>query len=997
MLSPKKIMLGCLLLRVISSVTAGNVLLNENFDQGFTVGALTPGSGVFANGNWILDADVNNYFITAEQAKSKPHALKVMRDGKNGYFALKPFASIPKNRDYTIEFNVLTPPAYGTVIHMVSNKNYIGGLLLQSANAVKGYNISMSWEACSKNMPNFPENQWVNVKIKVNTNQAYYTVSITTPDGTVYAGETQHPLLNKGAVTELRFVNIMPQKSVAFVDDVKMYYEDKVSMAGRDNYAPEAYSSNSKFLNMLKGKGIYKVSAEIAELEISPPATINAVLFSGKKLPKKVAIKALNAGGHWTTIGTDMPIDSKSGLVEFKELNQIVKLSFQFKDFVGASLSALGVYSPIKTPQGELDRNWAKKLDAEYDLPIYDQQYEGCNIANLTFVNHTKAPLSVNIAMHERLKDKPFKAFKYTIPVGTSNYEIKLDNVPNGEYLTTITDASPNGGGKIVRLLRHCTSPETTAVPRKEMTGEKMYFPDTFFLDDCQNIHFTTGVATPYVVKPGTTDNDSWINFGTGMGIDENGNIVVNFKTMNRLWQTASTKTYHAVSSFNDLENWKINDGNATKITSANIFSGDISPLAKPDWGKKRDANGKIQYRFYDPEKDGPVQLNQLLCEFISPSAKGTIGYDNYDWNVMRPSPAHVWTVWYKSPGEALIVGKNSLISGFPPVGNLEAPNSGSDLHFGQWLSDDGKTLYFGFGRHLIRYAPYRAEYDNMPDRARIVGIWRTTDGINWEQGYVAPPDKSKPKADQHYGGNNIRLPHGAGLRIAILYRYSAYYQQISWEVIYSWDGFRWTRFQREPQLLANGPLGSWYHCGGYVKEFALEHNGKCYQLMNWVNDHYHFQSEIVHGSVNKIDHMTGAYMKNRYGVRNLEKWPFFKEHFDNSWDKLAEHTRNAKSSVGIMEYRYDGFFYASAKDEEARMLTKPIKADGGLKMNAAIHDGGYIEVTLLDMQGNAIDQYNKRFDSGDNTKWQIFENLPSGEFQVELKLRNADIYTLNF
>ena len=67
MLSQKKIMLGCLLLGVISSVTAGNVLSNENFDQGFTVGTLTSGSGVFANGNWILDADVNSYFITKDK------------------------------------------------------------------------------------------------------------------------------------------------------------------------------------------------------------------------------------------------------------------------------------------------------------------------------------------------------------------------------------------------------------------------------------------------------------------------------------------------------------------------------------------------------------------------------------------------------------------------------------------------------------------------------------------------------------------------------------------------------------------------------------------------------------------------------------------------------------------------------------------------------------------------------------------------------------------
>ena len=120
---------------------------------------------------------------------------------------------------------------------MVNNAGYLGGVVFQSSKEVKGYNITMAWEACSKEMPNFPENQWVNVKIKVNVNQAYYTVSITMPDGKVYNGETQHPFLSKGNVTELRFVNILPQKTFAFVDDVKVYYDDKISMAGRDNYS----------------------------------------------------------------------------------------------------------------------------------------------------------------------------------------------------------------------------------------------------------------------------------------------------------------------------------------------------------------------------------------------------------------------------------------------------------------------------------------------------------------------------------------------------------------------------------------------------------------------------------------------------------------------------------------------------------------------------------------------------------------------------------------
>ena len=169
------------------------------------------------------------------------------------------------------------------------------------------------------------------------------------------------------------------------------------------------------------------------------------------------------------------------------------------------------------------------------------------------------------------------------------------------------------------------------------------------------------------------------------------------------------------------------------------------------------------------------------------------------------------------------------------------------------------------------------------------------------------------------------------------------------------------------------------------------------YQMMLWINDHYHFQSEIVHGSVNSVDHMTAEYMKQRYSPRKLEKWPYFQKHFDGSWEKLSEHTRNATSSVGVMEYRVDGFFYATAGDQDARMLTHPVTAKKGLNLNAQIHDGGYIEINLLDKEGKVIPGFNKRLDSGDNVDFAIFDKLPEGEFQVELKLRNADVYTLKF
>ena len=260
----------------------------------------------------------------------------------------------------------------------------------------------------------------------------------------------------------------------------------------------------------------------------------------------------------------------------------------------------------------------------------------------------------------------------------------------------------------------------------------------------------------------------------------------------------------------------------------------------------------------------------------------------------------------------------------------------------------------------------------------------------------MAVPSENLPIADQHYGGSNFRVAHGCGLRVSLLDRYSALYQQISAEFIYSWDGFRWTRFMGQEPFTANGPLGDWYHGSGYIISSAVEKDGKYYQLMNWCNDHYHFQSEITHSSNLSADGYTADYMRKRYEPRHLEDWPYFQSIFGGDWEKLAKHTREATTGFGIAVYRKDGFFSATAGDKEARMLTVPLKADGGVKLNAVVKEGGYIKARLL-QGGKPMKGYERQLEAFDDVALPLFDTLPSGEFQLEFRLKDACIYTLQF
>jgi hypothetical protein len=991
----------CIAILLSCLPATAKLLLKQNFDSAqFAPGALKDGgdtSGVLG-GSWKVVASTNEDFtLVTEQVASAPYALKVMRNESVGYVALK--VSPLDGYDYSLKFSSYLPTGNGIVLQFYKDgiNAPMGGILLQAGYEPKAYNISVGWQPCGE-MQALPANQWVECKVLFNAMEKSYRPMIVSPDDKEKISANDFPFLTEGPFDEIRFINILPVGCYTFIDDVVVEMADAPTLTGRINLADDATSAHAGFARLLAGEPFDALAGVPFEIEFSPEATIGALLITAKDdIVPPVTLRALNSLGHWIEIGENLPF-GHGGYLQFKPLSKILKLSMQFS--AAATLTGCKVYPPAGPSHWAVHKAWADKLDAEYRLPVYDMQYAGHDKAELTLVNHTDATLKVDISLMERNTKQDFGNRQLELPPGRTSIYYDLRKFPNGEYLTSITDASVkqrDKAGKIQRLLRHRTSPPCQAIPRKDMTGEKMFFPDGFFLEKYSGIDFLPAVAERHLVTRGVPGNDdAFIQMGEQIFLDKDGRIRVNFHTMNRLWQIASTKKYNAVALDDSLDRWEISEGTAQLPPQDSPLSGDIPPLAKPDWNEKLGPDGKIEYHFYDPEKHGPVNLNQIRCLMISPSAPGTAGYQKYDWKILTPAPCTVWPIWYRSPGEAIILTRTPLVDTFPPSGALEPGNSGSDLGFGQWLEDDGKTFCYGHGRHLIRYMPYIARYDNLYDRARIVAVWRTKDGIHWEQNYVAPPSDNKPIADQQYGGAHFRVPNGAGLRVAFLNRYDAFHQQISWELIYTWDGFRWTRFQDKPQLMPNGPLGDWFHAGGYTSTSAVERNGKIYQLMYWVNDHYHFQSEIVHSSQNTVSNYTEEYMRRRYEPRHLEDWPFFQKHFQGSWKKLAEHTRNATSGIGIMVYRKDGFFAAQAGAEEAHMLTVPVIGKRTLSMNASINDGGFVEVRLL-ANGKPLPGYQKRLLTQDSVHIPLFEQLPDGEFQIELILQNTQLYSITF
>ena len=93
------------------------VILKENFDNGFTPGVL-PQTGKIANGKFQTTGDAHNWSIITDAAASGPNALKVLRDGANGYVSFTPDKPIPAGVDYSVEFKAYTFPGNGMVVFL---------------------------------------------------------------------------------------------------------------------------------------------------------------------------------------------------------------------------------------------------------------------------------------------------------------------------------------------------------------------------------------------------------------------------------------------------------------------------------------------------------------------------------------------------------------------------------------------------------------------------------------------------------------------------------------------------------------------------------------------------------------------------------------------------------------------------------------------------------------------------------------------------------------
>ncbi len=622
-------------------------------------------------------------------------------------------------------------------------------------------------------------------------------------------------------------------------------------------------------------------------------------------------------------------------------------------------------------------------LEAEFRLQAYRCQDKAELYA---VVANNVSPFEAEVSFKERWNGSvPCDPIRVTLRPGVNVIPVDIAGWENGEYraqLRLMGDDAPAKGG-LSRLLRIDRIEKAVPPERFDgMSGKRLYFPDDWYLESHEGLEFTMfEPEVQYLDFPRITNPDAYIKLGSTMYWLKDGRLAITFNEYTYEWKHAGT-CYAACTP--GVWDWVlIDEPKAAEIEMTN--GAEMSRLQGTSLYEGWSVPGSdAVIRMYDPEKDGPVNLAEVRVQYV--------GYEARDWGVVKPEAQSTWPLWKKGDEYLVLSDQPLLVDNISTVNGFEALTDSNDNHAGQWLSSDGKTLYFVCAHLLRRYAPFVDEYDNFPLISRILTVFYTHDGVNWERHYYSLPDETDTPDLQHYGSDLYHAPKGNDLMVGFMMPYNAHTQQFYMELTWSWNGVEWNRFEGHKPWIGNGepdePAFGVINMHGHI----VEKDGVIYHEIGWVTPAPHFSGDLINapGLGGKI---TGEQIREAFESRGVStNWPFWD--YYGSWDKLAESWNTLSATCGVAVYRKGGLFGAVSGKNGGSFTTRSLAAEGKLAVNIKVNDGGYARFTLLDADGKV---FAEKEIVGDGVALPLFDTLPAGYFRIRAELKDAVLYTLNF
>ena len=620
----------------------------------------------------------------------------------------------------------------------------------------------------------------------------------------------------------------------------------------------------------------------------------------------------------------------------------------------------------------------AQLVETDYVLPAYLNS----DTATLA-IQPTKllqAPLSIELSFAERTTGAvPAKPIYVNVPAGPGRTDVRINiaSWPDGEYVTKIRERREDGQdtGRLVRVLRKQAIP-APAPPAEPIAVARLttLFVDDWYLKESRSLRFAVHPAEQFPITQGMLGENRPMQRGLGLELLPDGTLRVRFKDMNRREQDPQ----FYVARSRDGVRWTIERDEKKSVS--------VTPNAEKE-------SPPPTYRFYDPQKDGPVPLKEIQVKHC--------GYVPTKWGNIDIPARSIYPLWKKSANEFVILSKEPLLQDRYEYkeGDTGDWKGSNDNFAGQWFSKNGKTLHYCQGRTLPRFAPFRISYDNIPACYRILVVWSTQDGLRWTPSYFSLPTEADPVGYQHYGAR-IFEAEGKNLWLAYLYAYNAAAQQIYLELNYSRDGILWKRFPGEPAFAANGPFGSW-NFGWIFPGSCVEKDGMTYDLLPYCCNRVHFYGEFGDNRAD-LSAITANWLQKTFERKGLTRWPYWREL--GSWQALAEDARKASQTLGILRYRTDGRVSIRPTAAQGVLVTKALSAGKTLAVNAKTETGGSIRVEVLDADDREIPGYcgkKAATFSGDSTRFALgwsdraLKELPSVPLRLRITITNGELFAL--
>ena len=438
--------------------------------------------------------------------------------------------------------------------------------------------------------------------------------------------------------------------------------------------------------------------------------------------------------------------------------------------------------------------------------------------------------------------------------------------------------------------------------------------------------------------------------------------------------------------------------------TANNILSDHREPT--PAERERAHALEHAEFRFYDAERDGPVDLDHVFIASAKedfPSRCRSLENQDGDGGESRSFRPHKGEFWpFEQRGDLYLVLTREPVLYLGVGMDLMHTSETIRCHVEE---SDGKRLHFYFRPASPAYPPHGATYDNMHLCLRCLAVMSTADGIAYDRRFVLGPDGHDRLGSQFYAMGLMQrfgTPGDAPGRPALNKGKHKVNQAFPRRNLYLGSVLlHWGIEQtQEPELIWTRDLLHFKRFTGHRRSL-VESNGPGTYDFGMIRDIYMY-SELggqwwYHYTAINTRH-------NGYGImsgwKDLEEFRrSYPNHADapyfTTWEGYwadGKETRYQPAFARCLPFRVA---HAEPVDGWGFLATRSIRVDGDeLRLNAATDRGGCIRVELADEAGDPLGPEPAVFE-GDAVDAAVADLAPwrGGTVRLRFTLDRARLY----